>query len=239
MNAPAATTQEKPAATSQAQEISTKAAAPAPSVPRLVANATEKQETKAAKPTKEAPRSASLQDETQQVLAAVSTSCETVFCAGAEAIAQVTSNYTDQLNTAQERISAMSNEALEHVSRSTDSALKQFNDAISSSQQSAEAITNIFQNSGNNFNKMSEELFNFANQCFARNIELSRDILSCRTINDAIELQNKMMQTNVDDVMEEMAKLTEMFFEAAAAAVDPLGETITNAVDRLSKTIAA
>jgi hypothetical protein len=202
--------------------------------PRLVSSAPAKP---AAKPA--APVSASFKEEAKVTADAVTRSSKQVVSAGADALAEITSAFSAQAQKAQERASAIGIEAIEHASRSADAAVRQVNEALSLSQQSIEAYSQLAQTTSDTVAKVTEELFQFVNQSFARNVELSRNILSCRTVNDAVEWQNKLMQTNIDGVIEEISTLSDLLFDAAVSATEPLGERISKAVERFSKTIAA
>ncbi len=183
--------------------------------------------------------SSSFQAEAKVAADAVSRSSKQVVAASTDALTDITGAFASQAYKVQERVSAMGVEAIEHASRSADAAVRQMNEALGMSQQGLEAYSQFAQTTGDSVTKITEELFKFVNLSFARNIELSRDILSCRTMNDAVEWQNKLMQANVDGVLEEISTLSELMFDAAVNVVDPLGETISKAVERFSKTVAA
>lgn len=186
-----------------------------------------------------APQAASFKEEAKVTVEAVTRSYEQVANASTAALTDISSTVTAQMQKVQERASAVGVEALEHVSRSADAAVRQVNDALNNSQQHIEVCAQCSQVMGDAFAKITEELFQFVNHSFARNIELSREILSCRTVNDAIEWQNKLLQTNIDGTIEEMSKLSEMMMDATVSLVDPLGEQISKVVDRFAKSVAA
>jgi hypothetical protein len=159
--------------------------------------------------------------------------------AGTNAISEIVSASSSQAQKAQEKAVAVVRESAEHVSRSAQAATRSLDEAINVSHEQIEAIMQYSNIAGENARKLMDELFTYTNDIFARNVELSREVFSCRTVNDAIDLQNKMIQTNVDSMLNEASKISDMFFECATQVCDPIGERMSEVMERFTKTIAA
>lgn len=162
-----------------------------------------------------------------------------LISAGTSALSEIVSASSSQAQKAQGKAVAIARESADHMSRSAQAATRSFDEVISISHEQIEAIMQHSNLLGETARKMMDELFSCTNDAFARNVEMSRDIFSCRTINDAVDLQNKFIQSNVDCWLHEASKISEIAFEFATQAVDPIGERVSEAMERLTKSIAA
>ena len=203
------------------------------SAPRLVSAAvdvtveTKEDSVSAAKAASVAPSVASI------------TAATGLVSAGTNAISEMVSASSSQAQKVQEKAVAVVRESAEHLSRSAQAATRSLDDAMNVSHEQIEAIMQYSNVTGEATRKLMDELFSFTNEFFARNVELSREVFSCRTMNDAMDLQNKMIQSNVDSVLTEASKISEMMFECATQVCDPIGERMSEVMERFSKSVAA
>jgi hypothetical protein len=86
---------------------------------------------------------------------------------------------------------------------------------------------------------ISAELFESANKAFSDNLELSKELFSCRTFNDMFELQNKIIRNSIDNFFNQSVKLSGMFFEYTTEALEPINERVAQATEQFSKVLAA
>jgi hypothetical protein len=139
----------------------------------------------------------------------------------------------------QGKLLEMSRESMAQFAKGSEKATESINEAIAQGRSTMEACiecTNLTSDMAKSF---TNEMFRYTNEAFSENIEISKDIFTCRTINDVLELQNKMMRNNVDNFFNESLRLTEMFFDYASEASEPLNERIAEATERFSKSVAA
>jgi len=170
---------------------------------------------------------------------AIANTATGLISAGTTALSEMVSASSSQAQKAQEKAVAVVREGADHVSRSAQAATRSLDEAISISHEQIEAIMKSTNLAGDTARKLMDELFSYTNEVFARNVEISREVFSCRTINDALDLQNKIIQTNVDGLLNEASKISEMMFDYATQAVDPIGERVSEVMDRITKSIAA
>jgi len=164
---------------------------------------------------------------------------ENVMKLGTEAVRDFFSTGAGEAQKAQEKVFAIGRENAENIARSADAATKGLNEAISAMRDGIEACVE----SGNVVTELtktlSAELFQFANQSAARNMEVSKELFACRTLNDVFELQSRLFKTNVDNFFSESVKVSELMFQYATEAAEPISERVSQAADRFSKTLAA
>ena len=80
---------------------------------------------------------------------------------------------------------------------------------------------------------------NYANKNFSQNVELSKEVLQIRTLNDLFDLGTRFMKTNLDSFFSQSVKLSEKLFQTATEVSEPLNERISESADRISKAMAA
>lgn len=119
------------------------------------------------------------------------------------------------------------------------SATRSLNEAMQIGQESIEVYVECGSIAADMSRTISDEVVSYANNLMAQNAELSRDAMSCRTINDVFDLQSKALRSNLDEFFHESARLSELMFEMASRLSEPLSEHVAGATERLSKTVAA
>ena len=134
---------------------------------------------------------------------------------------------------------AMNGEAAEQLNKTASTATRTMNEAAEISRENAEAMVECGNIAVNVSKQMSSELIGFANKSFAQNVELSKQALACRTINDIFDLQNRAMKSNLDALFNESVKMSELMFQCASDISEPLNERISESTDRLTKASAA
>jgi len=82
-------------------------------------------------------------------------------------------------------------------------------------------------------------LISYMNQTFAQNVELSKQIFNCRTLNDMFDLSSRFVKSNLDGFFNESVKVSELAFNGAGEIAEPLNERISESTERLVKAVAA
>lgn len=67
-----------------------------------------------------------------------------------------------------------------------------------------------------------------------RNSAALKSLMACRTLNEAAEAQNKLAQTNMDDAMSAVTKISEMTIKVCTEACEPLNDQMTKAMKKMS-----
>lgn len=126
----------------------------------------------------------------------------------------------------------------DQMAKSADAATRSINEAVAISQDNMEACVECGNIAAELSKVVSEEVFEFSNDLFSKNLDLSKKIFACRTINDMFDLQSKVFKANIDSVFSETAKISEMTFKMASKASAPLNDRVSEVTKRLSKTFA-
>ncbi len=166
-------------------------------------------------------------------------SSESFMPFGADAMKTLFGPAAQEMQQMSEKAFGFGKDGADQFAKSADAAARSLNEAVAISQDNMEACVE----SGNiaaEFSKtVGEEVFEFSNNLFAKNVELSKKVFACRTINDMFDLQSKVFKANIDGVFNEAAKISEMTFKMASKASEPLNERAAAASKRLRKAFSA
>lgn len=146
---------------------------------------------------------------------------------------------TGDAQKAQEKIFSFSRDTADNFARSTEAATRSVSDAVAMTRENIEACIECSNVAADMSKSLSAEVFNYANEMFSDNVEMSKEFFRCRTINDMFELQSRLARSNMDKLFSESTRFSEMLFRYASEAVEPINERVAEATERFSKTIAA
>lgn len=144
-----------------------------------------------------------------------------------------------ELQKAQDKLFAVSRESASQLSRSTDSASGSMQNVMDFSRENVEACVECGNIAANISQSMSEEMVNAANRTIAQNVELSKNMFNCRTLNDVFDLQSRFVKENMEHFFNESMKMSELAFQSAADASQPLNERVNEASEKMKEMVGA
>ncbi len=136
-----------------------------------------------------------------------------------------------------EAFDQFSKQGAEQLAKASDAASRALNDVVELSKDNVEAYVecgNIASGAGK---YVGSEIMSYANKTFSDQVEMSKELFSCRTLNDMFDLQSKMLKNNLDGFFSESVKLSEMMFAAASSAAEPLQERMEVTAERVTKSM--
>lgn len=160
---------------------------------------------------------------------------------GANPFAQFTSMFTNMpgAEAATGKLKNLGRESAEQMSKLTSGATRAANEAAELSRENAQAAVECGNLAIAVSKDIGAELITYTNKTFSQNVELSKQLLTCRTLNDMFDLSSKFMKSNLDGFFSESVKISEMLFQCATDVSEPLNERFSETSERLSKAIAA
>ena len=170
---------------------------------------------------------------------AVPAATNEAFQAHTDVVKDFISTSTKEAQKVQDSLFATSRDGAEQMARSADVATRSFNEVFGATKDSVDTAMQCSNIAGELSRDLGSELFNYANAAFSQNVELSKEYLNCRTLHDMVDLNNKIVQTNIDQFFNESLKVSEMIFNRTNEATEPLSERLNETTDRLSKAFAA
>jgi hypothetical protein len=147
--------------------------------------------------------------------------------------------FPDFDGTAAAPLKQFSQESVSQFTRSASTAAHALKEAQEVSRENAETAVEC----GNLVVAVSKEIgaeiISHANRTFAQNLELSKQVMTCRTLNDMFDLSGRFIKTNLDSFFSESVHLSELLFRSATEISEPLNERISDTTERLSKVMSA
>ena len=144
-----------------------------------------------------------------------------------------------QAHPAQEKMSTMARESAEHLSKSAGNLNRTLSEAMELSRENTQAAAQASNTAMTVSKELGAEIMGYMNKLFTQNVELSKQVLSCRTLNDMFDLSSRIMKTNLDGFFSESVKVSEMIFQCANDVSEPLNECVSATTQRLTKAMAA
>jgi len=166
-------------------------------------------------------------------------STENVVKIGGNAVKEFIAASADEAQKAQEKAFAMSREGAENIAKSADAVTKALYETIAISRDNVETCIECGNMTAALVKDVSSEIFETANKAFSDNVEISKEVFACRTINDMMELQNRIVKNAIDQFFNQSVKLSGMLFEYTSEAIEPINERVAQATEQFSKAMAA
>lgn len=166
-------------------------------------------------------------------------SAENVVKISGNAVKDLIASGTGEMQRAQEKMYEMSRESVETIAKSTDTTTKMMYEAINICRDNIEACVECASTMSGLAKDVSQEMADYISKSFSDQVELSKDAFNCRTMNDVIELQNKVMKQSMDSYFNECMKIYDMFFECATEALEPINQRVSDATEQVSRIMAA
>lgn len=170
--------------------------------------------------------------------AAVVANPEALLQFGADAMLDLFSTSKGDAADAKKHLVHMGQEGAAQLAKSADAASRSLNEMFSVGKENMDTCVTCGNIAVGATKSLGAEWFSYANQSFSQNVELSKELFGCRTLNDMFDLQSKMMKVNLDSFFSESVKMSELAFQCATEVSEPLNERISETADRLSKTLA-
>lgn len=144
-----------------------------------------------------------------------------------------------EIQKAQDKLFAVSRESASHLTRTSNSASGSVQNVVDFGRDNAEACMECSNIAANVSQSVSQEMTEAANRTIAQNVELSKDMFNCRTLNDVFDLQSRFVKSNMENFFSESMKLSELMFQSAADASQPINERVNEASEKMKELVSA
>lgn len=166
-------------------------------------------------------------------------SAEKVVKIGNEAVKDFFTSSADEAQKAQEKIYSISRESADNLAKSADVMNKMMYEAIAASRDNIEACIECGNIGAAMAKDMSSEMFESANRAFSDNVEMTKELFACRTINDMMEMSNRNLRQFCDNFFSQSTKMSGMMFEYASEAMEPVNERVAEISNQFGKVMKA
>jgi len=166
-------------------------------------------------------------------------SAESLLKIGTDTAKEFFASSTEEAQKAHEKFFAAGRGGTENISRGIEAFTKTLNDFVALTRENADAAIEVNHIVADIAKSINSEIVSCANANFSDNVELAQETFACRDINDAVELYNKFLTTNLENYFTQTTRLAEMLFQLATEAAEPINERVAEATERFSKSLAA
>lgn len=139
----------------------------------------------------------------------------------------------------QEKLGAFARESSEQLSKASQSANRAAAEAVELTQEHIATLTEVTNTAVSIMKELMAEAISYANRQFTQNVELSKQALTCRTLNDMFDLATRITKANLDAFFSESVKISEKLFQCATDVSEPLNERMAETSERLSRAMSA
>ena len=89
------------------------------------------------------------------------------------------------------------------------------------------------------FESLVRETIGLAQSTAEKQMQLAKDAMTSKTINEFSDAQNKIAQTSFDDFMSGATKLTELSTKVLTEAIEPINDQVAKSVQKATEAVAA
>ena len=134
-------------------------------------------------------------------------------------------------------------QSLESMEKIMSTSKNQFeklkNEATSSGRQGMEAVVKSGTLMAQGMEQYIKTLTDIVKSSTERQGEALKQLMSCKTLNEVTEAQNKIAQDNFEEFMQTATKLSEISIKIATEVFEPINEEVSKSVKKASETMAA
>ncbi len=112
-------------------------------------------------------------------------------------------------------------------------------DAAKSSKEQTDALIKSGTLFMKGFENITKTYVSFVQDTTEKNSQALKSIMSCKTLNEFTETQNKWAQQSFDDFMSGVTKISELSVKVASEAFEPINDQLSKSVKKASESLAA
>jgi hypothetical protein len=166
-------------------------------------------------------------------------SAEKVVRLSNDTVKSIFSGGAEEAQKAQEKLLSITRDSAEKLTKSADTATKAMYEGIAASRDSVETAIQCGNVTAALAKDLSTELFDTANQAFSDSVETAKEFFACRTINDLVEVNNRLFRQASEEFFNRSAKISDRVFEYANDAIEPINERVAHASQQIHKVLKA
>lgn len=108
-------------------------------------------------------------------------------------------------------------------------------EATAASRESLEAVSKSCSIFAKGYESLMRTSMEMSQTAAEKQASYAKEAMSCKTLNEFTEMQNKIAQSNFDDFMSSMTKLSEMSTKIITETAEPINEQMTKAAEKVTK----
>lgn len=137
----------------------------------------------------------------------------------------------------QEKAFSFGREHSANWAASADKTARSVGEAISMSKEQLDAVMESGKIATDLSKSLQESIVGDLKDAFKENVEIAKELLACRTLNEFVTIQNRSLQSNVTRFLNQTAKLTDAWFKLSTEVAEPLSAQASQTAKRVNKTL--
>ena len=135
----------------------------------------------------------------------------------------------------QEKLTAFTRDTSEQFAKASQGANRASAEAMQSGREQAETLTQVATQLTELVKTLAAELVSYHSKQFAQQVEFSKNLLTCRTLNDMFDLATRTTKANLDAFFSQSVLVSETLFQGMTDASDALNAGAAKFNQRMHK----
>lgn len=169
---------------------------------------------------------------------AMASTTEQFAKAETEAVKDFLQTGSAEVQRNQEKAMNFGRESMEKWTENTDKAMRSANEAMAMGNDHFNAMLESSKTATEIGKELHESFVAEINELFSENVELSKELLACRSLTDLMDVHNRALQTNLSHFFNNSARMTEAWFKLATEVSEPLNAQASQVSKRLNNAFA-
>jgi phasin family protein len=127
----------------------------------------------------------------------------------------------------------------EQVNKASENFFRGYDDMATFGKDTVEAMFASSTLFAKGFEAMGREWMGYCQTSLDSNVDIAKQALACKTLQDVVDLQSGYAKTSFDKLMTEGTKLSEMGMKVASEATQPLQARVNRAAELFMKPLSA
>ena len=161
------------------------------------------------------------------------------FGANSNTVKDFVSAGSQEARRAQERAFSFGRDHMEKWMSGSDKTARGLGEAFAVSKDGVDALVEYSKIATELSKDFQQEVTAEWNELCTETVENAKDLLACRTLNDYVELQNRLLQQNVNRLVSQGARVTDLWFKLTTEAAEPINSQVNRTTSRINKALVA
>lgn len=161
---------------------------------------------------------------------------ETMVATGKDTLETVVKTSSDAATKGYEQALSLTKE---QVAKQSDAFFKSYDSVANFNKQNFDALTASTAIATKGLEDISTAWFGFTQSSVSQATDTLQALMSCKTLRDAVEIQNGFAKNSFDQLIAESAKLSEMSMKVTNEAIEPIKARVNSGVELAMKPLAA
>lgn len=160
---------------------------------------------------------------------------EQAVAAGAEAVEQAVKASQDAATKGYDKALSVAKEQVEAAQKAQAQAVKSSEEALAAAKENLDAVLKAGQLLSKGLQDLTKSVVVLTQETVEENLAAGKKLLAAKTLHEAVDVHSALAKAQIDRLVAEGTRLTEVSRKLFEEAVAPIQERIHSTVEKLSK----